>query len=277
MRTICLLALAGGLAVAASGTAASANTQMIQGTVAALTFPSGVVALAGATVTVTGPDPHTVITDTQGRYVTSVSAPGTYTVEVTKVGYLSASRTFPLAAGETKIVDVDVAPTALALLLSTLTGDVTKSGGGALAGATVDLRDPAGLTVTTATTPAAGTYSIGDLLPGEYTAIFSAPGYVPVTEHVSIAVSTAPTLNATLSPVPAPPPPPPPPAPPPPALPPPAPPPPSSPPPVSKPPAKKVTLCYRHHTVKVTKQKAKSLRKHGAKPGACKKRTKKRR
>jgi subtilisin family serine protease len=38
-----------------------------------------------------------------------------------------------------------------------------------------------------------------------------------------------------------------------------------------KPPAKKVTLCYRHHTIKVTKAKAKKLLKHGAKRGACKK------
>jgi hypothetical protein len=37
------------------------------------------------------------------------------------------------------------------------------------------------------------------------------------------------------------------------------------------PPAKKVTLCFRHHTVHVTKAKAKTLRKHGAKLGACKK------
>jgi hypothetical protein len=33
-----------------------------------------------------------------------------------------------------------------------------------------------------------------------------------------------------------------------------------------------VTLCYRHHTVKVKAAKAKKLRKHGAKLGACKKR-----
>jgi hypothetical protein len=32
-----------------------------------------------------------------------------------------------------------------------------------------------------------------------------------------------------------------------------------------------VTLCFRHHTVHVTKAKAKTLRKHGAKLGACKK------
>jgi probable HAF family extracellular repeat protein len=32
-----------------------------------------------------------------------------------------------------------------------------------------------------------------------------------------------------------------------------------------------VTLCYRKQTVRVTKQIAKRLRKHGAKPGACRK------
>jgi Carboxypeptidase regulatory-like domain len=36
-----------------------------------------------------------------------------------------------------------------------------------------------------------------------------------------------------------------------------------------------VTLCYRRHTVHVTAAKAKKLRKHGAKSGACKKKTKK--
>ena len=40
-----------------------------------------------------------------------------------------------------------------------------------------------------------------------------------------------------------------------------------------KPPAN-VVLCYRHHTVKVTKKVAKRLLKHGAKHGACKKRKK---
>jgi beta-lactam-binding protein with PASTA domain len=37
-------------------------------------------------------------------------------------------------------------------------------------------------------------------------------------------------------------------------------------------PVPKVTLCYRRHTIKVTKAKAKILRRHGAKLGACKKR-----
>jgi hypothetical protein len=41
-----------------------------------------------------------------------------------------------------------------------------------------------------------------------------------------------------------------------------------------KPPAR-VTLCYRHHTVHVTKAAAKKLRKHGATAGACRKTKKK--
>jgi hypothetical protein len=81
-------------------------------------------------------------------------------------------------------------------------------------------------------------------------------------------------------PPPAPPPPSPPPSPPPPPPPPPAPPPPPPAPPAPRPRAKKppakVTLCYRHHTVRVTKAVAKKLRKHGAKRGACKKPTKRR-
>jgi beta-lactam-binding protein with PASTA domain len=38
-----------------------------------------------------------------------------------------------------------------------------------------------------------------------------------------------------------------------------------------KAPPKLVTLCNHGHTVRVTKAKAKTLRKHGAKLGACKK------
>jgi beta-lactam-binding protein with PASTA domain len=34
----------------------------------------------------------------------------------------------------------------------------------------------------------------------------------------------------------------------------------------------KVTLCYRHHTVQVTRAVAKRLRSHGARLGACRKR-----
>ena len=43
-----------------------------------------------------------------------------------------------------------------------------------------------------------------------------------------------------------------------------------------KAPPKKVTLCYRHHTVRVTRAKAKTLRKRGAKLGACKRHRSKR-
>jgi subtilisin family serine protease len=58
-----------------------------------------------------------------------------------------------------------------------------------------------------------------------------------------------------------------------------APPPAPAPPPATRPVKKKVvkvTLCYRHRTVKVTKTKAAKLRKKGAKRGACKPKKKKR-
>ena len=99
----------------------------------------------------------------------------------------------------------------------------------------------------------------------------------PTAGTITRAVAEGTIVNDDAPPPPAPPasPPPPPASPPPPAPPPPppAPPPPTSPspPPVTKVPPKKVTLCYRHHTIKVTKARAKVLRKHGAKFGACKK------
>jgi hypothetical protein len=64
-------------------------------------------------------------------------------------------------------------------------------------------------------------------------------------------------------------------SPPPPPPPPTTPPPPASPPALKRPPAK-VALCYRRHTVRVTKAAATKLRKHGAKLGACKKAKKRR-
>ena len=39
-----------------------------------------------------------------------------------------------------------------------------------------------------------------------------------------------------------------------------------------KPPVTLVLMCYRHHTVRATKTKARTLRRHGAKRGACKRR-----
>lgn len=80
------------------------------------------------------------------------------------------------------------APTA-----GTAAGTVTKSTGGALAGATVSI---AGKTATTSST---GAYSIADITAGTYTMTVSATGYTPWSGPVAITAGATETQNVTLT------------------------------------------------------------------------------
>ncbi len=80
-----------------------------------------------------------------------------------------------------------------------IAGTVTGPSGGAVANATVAVKNLAtGQSITT-TTGAAGEYAIADLPPGEYEMSVSAGGYEPKTVKVSVAASGAQAVDVALA------------------------------------------------------------------------------
>ncbi|MGH3713529.1 MAG: S8 family serine peptidase [Micromonosporaceae bacterium] len=116
------------------------------------TVTSGGTALAGATVTVTGPMSRTTTTGADGRYGFSRLMVGDYSVRVTKFGYLAGSGTVTITEGQTATRDVAVeaAPSA------SLSGVVRLSTGAAAGGATVEVLG----TPVSATADADGRYQV---------------------------------------------------------------------------------------------------------------------
>ncbi|MGH3657386.1 MAG: S8 family serine peptidase, partial [Micromonosporaceae bacterium] len=110
------------------------------------TVTSGGTALAGATVSVTGPMERTTTTADDGTYGFSRLMVGDYTVTVRKFGYLTGTATITVTEGQTATRDVTVeaAPSA------TLSGTVRLSTGNIAAGATVTVK---GTPVATQTGP----------------------------------------------------------------------------------------------------------------------------
>src|SRR5499427_1378934 len=106
LRTVCLLSTA--LAVSGAAWAQSSYTAAVRGVV---TDASGG-ALPGATVTVRESDrnvPHTVTTDSAGRYVVTALPPGSYTLSVELSGFKTYTHTnIPLAVQQQATFDVSL-------------------------------------------------------------------------------------------------------------------------------------------------------------------------
>ena len=134
-------------------------------------------ALAGASVAVGGVASGT--TNANGVYSISGIPAGSYNVTFTRSGYSAQSRAVDLTTSET----VSLALTPLVTTV-TLTGTVTSSDGGALAGASVAVGG-----VASGTTDANGAYSIPGIVSGSYTVTYSRSGYVPQSLVVDLSVS----------------------------------------------------------------------------------------
>ncbi|HEX6968954.1 MAG TPA: S8 family serine peptidase [Micromonosporaceae bacterium] len=161
-----------------------------RGALGALTgrVTSGGAALAGATVTVTGPMVRSTTTGDDGSYRFDPLMVGDYTVTVGKFGYLPATATATIAENESTVLDIAVeqAPSA------SLSGTVTTSAGAA-AGARIVLPG----TPLSATADEQGRYAL-TVPHGEYRVEVTHPYRCAdsVTRTVTVAADT--TLDIAL-------------------------------------------------------------------------------
>ncbi len=154
--------------------------------------------LSGVRISI--PGAGVVDTDTAGHWSLPDVPPGTYTVQASKTGWVTAA----VAGIAIRLDDGDstvaVPPIALAAARGALAGRVTLSGAGSSAGIVVTVAGPA---TTTAVTDAAGDFLLSGLPVGGYTVVArkdpewqpSAP--VPVTVATA-AVTTLPTAALSL-------------------------------------------------------------------------------
>jgi WD40 repeat protein len=166
------------------------TTGTISGTVSAATGTG----LSGATVT-TQPATSTVITDAQGNYVINNVAAGTYTVSAALSGYAGNTTNAVVTAGKPTSANITLqaVPTT-----GTISGTVSASTGGALAGVAVTTQ-PATSTVTT---DAQGNYVINSVAPGSYVVSAALSGYVTNTANAAVTAGKATSANITLQRVP---------------------------------------------------------------------------
>lgn len=138
-------------------------------------------AVAGASIQLTGAAPYTITAGADGTFALPSVAPGTYTLAISAVGYVSVSGNLDVAAGGQVQIDqsMPLAGTYPSDAPITVTATLTDAvSGAALAGATFTL-------VPGVTSAAAdGTVSISGIMPGAYQALVSAPGHVAGTYSV---------------------------------------------------------------------------------------------
>ncbi len=156
--------------------------------------------LAGVTVTLSGAASKTAVTDSQGNYSFGSLGNGTYTVTPGKTGYsfTPANRTVTLngasATGQNFAATLGGGGGTFSI-----SGTVTISGGGALAGVTMSLSGAAGGSTTT---NASGVYTFAGLSNGSYTVTPAMAGYTfsPVNRNVSINNANVTGQNFTATP-----------------------------------------------------------------------------
>lgn len=167
------------------------TTGQVSGTVAELASGE---AIAGAQVLVSGPQAATLLTDGNGAFASQGLDPGTYSIQVSKAGYASASASATVSAGVTTLlgtIRLAVASTT-AIVRGTVRDGVT---GQTLTGATVAIVGGA-----SAQTDADGRYEIAGILPGSISLTVSMAGYQTVSASATVAGGLAYTLSPSLYP-----------------------------------------------------------------------------
>lgn len=173
-------------------------TAVVSGTV---TDPDG----AAGGVAIELSDGTTILTtrsahDPAGEYVLGAIPPGTYTLTFSQTGAVPRSVLVTLRAGEVRTVDVELEPQA------SISGTVSRSGGGGLQGAQVlayKVEEFPAVIAASALTDASGRYLLTDLeAPEEYIIEFAYPeGAIPqASVRVQLdAGEQAVNVNATLT------------------------------------------------------------------------------
>ncbi|MGM7702002.1 carboxypeptidase regulatory-like domain-containing protein [Pseudalkalibacillus sp. Hm43] len=142
--------------------------------------------------------PTTIATGTtnaNGEYSLTEITPGSYTIEFSKVNYITKIQTITINAGEITRRDVF-----LTKVPGSINGTVTESGGGAINNATVLLSDTAGNVVDDTTTDASGNYSFPSVKPGQYSITVTATNFQSASEGVTVEANSASTVNFVLEP-----------------------------------------------------------------------------
>ena len=122
---------------------------------------------------------QSVDTDDAGAYLLDGLSPGEYTLEANRFGYTSQVRTVTVAAARTHVVDFTLTPVGD----GSINGTVTDADGTPVAGATVALPDTPLAAVTTGDD---GGYAFPAVPAGNHRLVVDAPGFVPVTDHVTV-------------------------------------------------------------------------------------------
>jgi len=144
--------------------------------------------LSSASVTLAaGP---TGTTNSAGQYTLTGVAEGTYTVSVTATGYATTSLSITVGPGTTITQNFALQPNP-----GTITGAVTDaSTNQAVSGATVSYSGGS------ATTSAAGMYTLNNVPEGSYTVTVSATGYASQSPNVSVGPGGTTSQNVALQP-----------------------------------------------------------------------------
>ena len=171
------------------------NQGSIGGTV---TDASTTLAIPGASVTCTGTPACTAAATTtagDGTYTLSPLTEGTYQVTVSKSGYATSTQPFSVGPGQA----VTGASFALTPASGSISGTVTDFvTGNPLVGATVACTGSP--TCSSTNSGSGGTYTLSNLVAGNYTVQVTFTGYAPESQTDTVTTGAAPTLNFALIP-----------------------------------------------------------------------------
>ncbi|MCF6137925.1 carboxypeptidase regulatory-like domain-containing protein [Pseudalkalibacillus berkeleyi] len=137
----------------------------------------------------------TTTTNTNGKYTLTGIPPGSYTIEYSKVNYLTNIQSVSITSGVITRKDVF-----LTELTGSINGTVTNSGGGAINNATVLLVDTSGNIVDDTTTNIAGSYSFPSISAGQYSIQVTATNFQSATKGVKVTANNTSIVNFVLEP-----------------------------------------------------------------------------
>ena len=137
-----------------------------------------------------------ILTDTNGAYIDSQLAPGTYIVQVSAANYQTQTQAAIVQASATTTVNI-----ALQTQPGTLTGNVSDTTPTPLAGAVVTVKN-GNTVISTVLTDTFGNYVVTGLAPGSYAVFAGNTNYQTTFDVVTIAANTTSTLSFNLVPQP---------------------------------------------------------------------------
>gem|GEM_PF-1150526 len=145
--------------------------------------------IGGATVSIPGYD--AVTADAGGNYLIDCVLPGTYTVTASMTGYDSNTGSAVVTSDNTTTRNIVLTPQ-----YGTISGTITSSLGGNLSGVTVSIPGKS------TTTAANGTYTLSNVIPGNYTVSASLANYNNNSAPATVTQGQTTTVNMSLVPLP---------------------------------------------------------------------------